>query len=199
MIIVTGSRTAIAGYFILSFGLILEFFPKKFLKIFLLVALSLLFLYPLFIYTSYHLLDDHYREMLHIITNGRYSIHYYYIEYFIQRPWGIGLFQGRGSFKSFVIAQGNLPAYAHWLNFYNYEQHSLPIQILSELGIMGYLCWFYFLLLMTLKAVQNNFRLAWGFITLMTCFTFLNGLFEFILYYYLAVIIIYQNRPHNEI
>lgn len=69
------------------------------------------------------------------------------------------------------------------------EQHCMYIQIFSEFGILGYVVFIFFFKKILTIAYSQSFYLAASWLSLLAGFLFLNGLSEFILFFFIGYIL----------
>ncbi len=65
--------------------------------------------------------------------------------------------------------------------------HSTFIKVLCELGILGYICYLQFIYLILRKGLQVNPHIAVAFISICAPQMLLEGLNEFIFYFFIAL------------
>jgi len=189
LVLITGNR---ASLFVILCSLVLVLeskIPDKVWKIGTKVFLIFLLFYP-FIFLIFHEFGgSSLKENLFALTSARSAIHSTYIEIFKSHPFGIGYFRGPSLFLQFSNLIASSDMYNSVILKYNYEQHSLFMQVLSEFGIAGYLCFGLFNFNVVNIALNVNKRLAYGYCCLLFGFVMLNGFSEFILYFFIAIIL----------
>lgn len=104
------------------------------------------------------------------LTSERSELYAKYNEIIKEYPFGIGLMNG----KRFLSHKEREFSFHKHL-----EQHSLIIQILTEFGVLGLVCWCYFLF-STIRALSDDNIVL--LISGLSLFIFLNGIFEPYLY-----------------
>jgi hypothetical protein len=148
-----------------------------------------LILYPFLFMGLYKFAPKNKHELLNKLTSGRFGIHSVYADMALKKPFGVGYFKGKNYFNENRYGDDlKFPTNHLKINEkYTYEQHSVFIQVLSEFGFLGYLFFAFFVISFFIHLYRADEVLANYFIVLLFPLTQLNGLHEFILYFFLAL------------
>lgn len=132
-------------------------------------------------------------EPLKMVVNAwsgtRYTIQLSFIELFKSAPFGVGYdrsheligdFLGRGSS---ILVNGSFVPY-----FQVIGAHNTYLKILAELGILGYITYLSFIFLMLRKGLTRDGHLSVAFMAICASQLMLEGLSEFIFYFFTALI-----------
>jgi hypothetical protein len=161
--------------------------PEKYLRITIFAIISFVLLVPWITGGLDAFLPDSYKLQLSHLTNGRFGISVGYWNIFKNNFMGVGFYNGPNS-----ILQ-NIPSFYH-LNHYPYQQHSLYMQSLSEMGIWGWGLFSFFILKTTNRILNKNIDFAWSWTLLLIGLMALNGYSEFILYFFISQAILGDTR-----
>lgn len=188
LIVMSASRSMILTSLLILPILILQSNSfERLLKWLSRIILSFVILYPGLLMMLYKVSDNSLHIFYTKVTSARFAIHSVYASIFLKNPFGIGLSQGRNQFN--LYKEGGLatfPINKMEINNYNYETHSMFMQVLSELGIVSYILFIYFLVSIYKELEKVDVRLSYIFTAFFLPFTQLNGLNEIILYLFLG-------------
>ena len=154
--------------------------------IFALIALSpaLLFLFEIFSPESL-------KMVVNTWSGSRYTIQLSFLELFKSAPFGIGYERSHELIADYLQRGSSLVTNNRFTPFYveNIGSHSTFIKVLCELGIIGYFFYIQFIYLILRKGLQVNPHVAVGFISICAAQMLLEGLNDFIFYFYIALIL----------
>lgn len=152
--------------------------------IFAFIALS-----PLILYLCEFLSPESIKLTLNAWSGTRYTIQLSFIELFKSAPFGVGYdrshelignFIGRGSS---ILVNGSFVPY-----FQDIGAHNTYLKILTELGILGYVTYLTFIFLVLRKGLTRDGHLSVAFMAICASQLMLEGLSEFIFYFFAALI-----------
>ncbi len=174
-------------------------FKKKFLWLGYLF-LSLLFLKPFILYCLFYSLSvDILKQLINITT--RFYLHPAYVEMFFDKPLGVGLGNAHRYFTPYIK---NIEPFLQQeiglalKSIENAEQHSLFLQILTETGILGYLCFLIFLFKFFSYLWKRSQRVAVLFLCFLSMTTTLNTLYEFGYYFVITITLFTSHYESKE-
>ena len=145
--------------------------------------LALFLLYPLIISQLHHFLPFHVNNaMVHL--SPRYFQHMYYSNEGLKTLWGEGHFQSRK--RDLEYWQKYRSRYS-WIDYpHRGEQHSLTVQVFSDFGWIGYFFFSLFIVQVFRSVYASGSKYTTSLLTLLVNFCFLNGLNEWIFYFFMA-------------
>ena len=122
-----------------------------------------------------------------IKLSPRYYLQDSYLSMVFDNWWGMGWGNGIKYVQEYMPAKYILNNIA---TKESNEQHSLYIQILNEGGFVAYFLFIVFILKLLLRGLRTpSVKYMAAFVVLLFNFIFLNGLNEFIFYWWLAIIL----------
>ena len=146
-------------------------------------VLILFLLYPFIISQLHHFLPFHINRSMSLLS-PRYHQHMYYSKEGVKTLWGEGHFQSRKRDREYWE---KYRAQYSWLStLYKGEQHSVTVQVLSDFGWIGYVFFSLFILQVFKLVCASGTQYATGLLVLLVNFNFLNGLNEWIFYFFMA-------------
>ena len=159
--------------------------------------------FPVFVFIIETFASDRIKLLHEKIVNGRYVISICYLKMFSENILGVGYFRGRSMYKDYAykgtsLTKNGMFEYTESFPSMEYEHHNLFMQVLSELGIIGYGLFGYFVLKTLSRYTKENFLAFYLFAITLVGFSSLNGFNEFILYFIFAFLIYKieeQERP----
>lgn len=182
-LLLVGSRTGYACLAIFLLAQLVSLFNYRKLLAFL----SSLFIVvysglPLVVHRFDAWLPTGWFEKANYILSERLSVSVAYSLMFWRHPWGVGYFNGKEALK--------LEDHFFPLAF-SQQQHSLMLQILSELGWVGFAATFTYLVILLCKSFKSD-KFARHFVLLIPCLTFtmfIDVSHELLFYVLLGVIV----------
>jgi len=184
------SRGAYLPVIVFLFVVFLHLLTQRNRKISKFILYSLFYTivsYPFIVYFMHHSLGNiEIEKTLAIFSSMRYVYHVHYVDLGFHFPFGLGYFNGLEYLRNNITSIGGL-------FIFNYlpilEQHCMYIQIFSEFGFIGYIVFILFFRRILVIAYQQSFLLAAAWVSILTGFLFLNGLSEFILFFFIGYIL----------
>lgn len=173
------SRMGIILVVLIPISMLLLFLKENKFKFIINLTLILICLSPIIIGLLDTFLSDLNCLMLSKLTNGRFAIAAGYWKMFIQNPLGVGFYKGPESILSFIPAKYSLEQF-------NYHQHSMYVQTLSELGLQGLIVLNYFLLKFTNFLIEQDRKLSILWLILLFGLMSLNSFSEFAFYLFIG-------------
>ena len=167
------SRGYIFSSALIIFLIIFKKIKFDYLKHISKIIILVFFLYPFLLHLTFLILPDN--LFLKIYEQDvRIKNHlYYYFEVIENKPFGLGVGNNhkyyKNNYKTYV--ENKLD------NKVVYDQHNLPLQILSELGLAFYIIFIIFLIFMLLSINHS-----WPILLILMPYSFLNGMNEILLY-----------------
>lgn len=187
--LLTFSRTPLLFYtcFVLLYSLV--YFFRNNVGTLLKIVLVLIFLQPLSMYLLYKYSSPGFLNKLETVTT-RFYIQPIYFKVFVDNPLGVGLSKGYENFPRYLNEERDyLVSKVGLKRVDKNEQHSTYVQILTELGIVGYLLFCLFLYQVTMAALKNSRLKAITFVSILPMMFALNTLNEVGFYYVLSVVL----------
>ena len=123
-------------------------------------------------------------------SGSRYSIQLSFLELFKSAPFGVGYdrsheligkFLGHGST---IVTNGLFVPY-----FQDIGAHNTYLKILTELGVCGYVTYLLFIFMVLRKSLARNGYLSVAFMAICASQLWLEGLSEFIFYFFIALVL----------
>ncbi len=152
--------------------------------IFTLIALSpaLLFLFEI-------VSPESLKMVVNTWSGSRYTIQLSFLELFKVAPFGVGYERSHEMVADYLMRGSSLLTSNNFTPFYveKIGSHSTFIKVLCELGILGYICYLQFIYLILRKGLQVNPHIAVAFISICAPQMLLEGLNEFIFYFFIAL------------
>lgn len=147
-----------------------------------LIIVIITLLHPILFYCLYKIVSPEEMKFLSAMTT-RFYLQPLYFEMFLDHPFGVGLGQAYSLFESYRIgAEPYLLDTVGVLTIDSNEQHSLYVQVLTELGVIGSLLLSFFLLRIYNQLCIKSVRVALIFASFLPMMMFLNAINEFGLY-----------------
>ena len=182
------------------------FFNKENIKlhfyaygIFALIALS-----PALLFLFEKVSPESLKMVVNTWSGSRYTIQLSYLELFQLAPFGVGYERSHEMIADHLLRGSSLLTNNNFTPFYDEKigSHSTFIKVLCELGIFGYFCYLQFIYLILRKGLEVNPHAAVGFISICAAQMLLEGLSEFIFYFFIALtlqplILLQPNRPQS--
>lgn len=185
----TFSRTPILFYVtIASLYLCFKILGNKVRWVALLVLTGVL-MQPLIFFLIYKFANPEIFKSLEAVTTRIY-LQPLYFQMFLDHPFGVGLGQAYGKFEQYrQIAKPYLMNELDLKIIESNEQHSLSLQILSEVGLFGYLSFAVFVIRFFFKIFKSRMLESLVFVSFMTMTMVLNSLYEIGLYLVISTIL----------
>lgn len=170
------------------------------LKIYSYFIYVIILCYPLILFLIEALSSDQVKLIINLWSGSRYSIHLSYLELFYSFPFGvgydrshelIGVYLNQGSS---IIQKGLFKPY-----FSDIGAHNSYLKILTEQGILGYFLYFIFIFLVLHKSLRTNRYLSVVYMAVCAAQLWLEGLNEFIVYFWTAVIFRLALNPDKSL
>lgn len=122
-------------------------------------------------------------------SGSRYSIQLSFLELFKLAPFGVGYERSHEMIADFLLTGSSLVTNNSFTPFYAEKigSHSTFIKVLCELGILGYFFYIQFIFIILRKGLQVNPHVAISFISICAAQMLLEGLNEFIFYFFIAL------------
>ena len=168
---------------------------SRFQKILFRILLAILLLYPLLPIGMNTYLPDHMSTFLGN-QSPRYYLHATYSLEGIKNPFGAGYFQSLKKIKQYHKKYKMIVSW-HKNKRVSREAHSLQIQVLSDFGLTGYILFALFIMAVFRLITKNGRLHTICFLALLVNFTFLNGLSEWIFYFFTAFNINHYLKKDN--
>ena len=177
------SRAVFIAYIFWGIMFLLSCFGQRIFRVASWIVLILFLLYPFVISQLHHFMPFHFNRIMSI-QSPRYYQHMYYSNEGIKKIWGEGHFQSRKKYREYW--EKYKEQYPWIRNYYKGEQHSLTVQVLSDFGWMGYLFFSLFILQIFKTVYASGVQYVTGLLVVLVNFSFLNGLNEWIFYFFIA-------------
>lgn len=183
--IATFSRGVFLALLFFGLCLFVRMYIPKLLYPLLVTSLISVILYPLLIVGANYLFDE---ETNRKITqkSGRYYLHAIYSIEGSQSLIGNGYFESKKKVHDYLKSYDKIFPWMHERLDDN-EQHSIQVQVLSDFGILGYVFFSLFLILVALNIARKDVDLFICLNSLLVIFSFLNGLSEWIFWFFLGL------------
>ena len=132
-------------------------------------------------------------EPLKLVVNAwsgsRYSIQLSFLELFKSAPFGVGYDRSHELIGDFLVVGSSIVMNGLFVPYFqDIGAHNTYIKILVELGLAGYVLLLWFIFLVLQKAQRRSGHLAVAFIAICASQLWLEGLSEFIFYFFIALI-----------
>jgi O-antigen ligase len=123
-------------------------------------------------------------------SGSRYSIQLSFLELLKSSPFGVGYERSHEMIAKYMMHGSSLVTSGSFTPYFleNIGAHSVYIKILCELGFSGYFCYLLFIYLLLRRGLQTNPSVAIGFLSICGAQMWLEGLNEFIFYFFAALI-----------
>jgi len=192
LVFILGLFSFSKGYILSSaliiFLLIYQRNDFKYLKRLSKLLVLIFFLYPFFLHLTFSIAPKNIFLYIYNLDIRIKSHLYYYFEVVENKPFGLGLGNNNNyykeNYKEYISSDVALSdnTLSNDMKIYHknsktFEQHNLPLQILSELGLAFYIILLIFIIFLLLSINQS-----WPILIILMPYFFLNGLNEILLY-----------------
>lgn len=166
------------------------------LKLYAYLLFGFIAVYPVLLILCEYAMPEHLKLIINNWSGGRYSIQLSFLELFKDRPFGVGYDRSHEEIGLY-LKQGS-SIVVKGLYFSPYDKigaHNTYIKILSELGVAGYIVFLYFIFSVLQCAQKSGGYLAVAFMAICASQLWLEGLSDFIYYFFIAMIL----RNHSSL
>lgn len=198
LVALSASKTALFTL-LLACPIFFRISTSKYISIYTIFVLGVIFLFPLLIIIFESVSNEEIKFFVNSISGGRYIIQLSFLELVKANLFGVGYDKSHELISDYIYIGSTLvtnqlisPHYS------NIGPHSTYIKILAELGIFGYIGYFVFLTILLKCALHFDTRLAICFVAICGAQLWLEGLSEFIFYFFIAIILRYKYFQKGE-
>lgn len=189
MVFISQSKTA---FFCLLLSSPILFVPNKqslALKFYAYLLFSSIAISPLLLFLSELVMPEYLKLIINSWSGSRYTIQLSFLELFKDRPFGVGYDRSHEAIGLYLKQGSSIVTNGLYASlFEGIGAHSTYIKILAELGLTGYILFLCFIFLVLQKALKSSGYLAVAFMAICSSLLWLEGLSEFIFYFFIALI-----------
>ena len=189
MVFISQSKTAFFCLLLSSPILLISNKQSLVLKFYAYFLFGSIAISPLLLALFEFMMPEHLKIIINSWTGGRYTIQLSFLELFKDKPFGVGYDRSHEVVGPYLKQGSSIVTNGLYSShFKDIGAHNTYIKILAELGLAGYILFHCFIFLVLQKALKSGGYIAVAFMAICASQLWLEGLSEFIFYFFIALI-----------
>lgn len=199
LIVLTQSKTALLCILLSLPFILLSRKNKKLIHRYCYFLFSIIVLNPILLLCFEYFASQKAKLFINLISGTRYTIQMSFLKMFTHHQWGVGYDRAHELFKNFKSLGSSIVVNKSFVSYFDdIGTHNTFLKILVELGWAGYFAFVIFIYIIMRKGLRYDPLITLGFLSLSCGLLLLEGLNEFIFYFFIALILRQENDKYDQ-